>query len=409
MGKQASMHIQTLYLHKAARAAAIMFAAAAIWPGILHGQTKSYVVTNNAIDGPNTAAIFVADGTPALTVQGSVNAAGQGYPGGPNYAATEAMSRQGTNMCLFVSDGGSNQVAAIIAQTQKTVGEFSGSETDDGSFGIGLAVRPDGQYLYAGFTASGSIATFSIGAGCTLTFLGDVTAGGLNVDTVDGLRASPNGNLLVVANGDGSIQSFTISAGLPVSNNDLQYSTGWNNYGSMPLSVDVTADSKFAIFGDYDFANARGEVEVSNISSGKLTTTLDYPSIIKGEGSLYIWLSPSEDLLYVDNSFSGQITALLFNKTTGVPSAGCISPPLKGYATLWGGSYAIATATTVGDGGVIWVIESGYGYITGYIGIVQVQHPTKLACTLTEAAASPATSPSDSELFSLIAWPPRPF
>jgi hypothetical protein len=365
-------------------------------------------VTNNGIDGPNSAAIFVANETPSLTVQASLDAGGQGYPSGPNYAATQAMSHQGANVCLFVSDGGSDQVAAIIANTEKTVGEYSALSTDNGSFGIGLTVRPDGQYLYAGFTESATIATFSIGAGCTLTFIGDVAAGGLLVDTVDGIRATPNGNLLIAANGDGSIQSFTISAGLPVTNNDLQYSTGWNTYGSKPLSVDITADSQFAIFGDLDFANARGEVEVSNIAGGKLTTTLDYPDIIKGEGSLYVWLSPSQDLLYVDNSFSGQLTALNFNKAMGVPSAGCISTPLKGYGTMWGGSYAIATVSTVGDGGIICVIESGYGYVTGYIGIVEVQHDQK-GCTLTEAPLSPTTSPSDSELFSLSTWPPRPF
>jgi hypothetical protein len=112
------------------------------------------------------------------------------------------------------------------------MGTFSGSQTDNGSTnGIGLAVNS--QYLYASFTASGTIATFSLQGNCGLMFLGDISAVGLHGGPVSGMAV--NGNILVVAYGDGSIQSFNVSSGIPVSNGDLQYSTGYSSSRARPL------------------------------------------------------------------------------------------------------------------------------------------------------------------------------
>ena len=80
--------------------------------------------------------------------------------------------------------------------------------------------------------------------------------------------------MLVVAYADGSIESFNVSNGLPVSNGDAQNSTGYINAGSnFPEGVDITSDGHWALFGD---SSINTTVEVSDISSGRLTATRQY-------------------------------------------------------------------------------------------------------------------------------------
>jgi len=81
-----------------------------------------------------------------------------------------------------------------------------------------------------------------------------------------------NGNMLVVAYGDGSIQSFNIANGVPMSNNRRAELDGIAA-AYFPEGVDITQDGHFAIFGD---ASVPTTIEVSDISSGKLTATVQY-------------------------------------------------------------------------------------------------------------------------------------
>jgi hypothetical protein len=92
-----------------------------------------------------------------------------------------------------------------------------------------------------------------------------VLAVGLNSGVVTGMAM--HGSMMVVTYGDGSIESFNIAGGAPVSNGDAQNSSGLAN-DHLPNGVDITADGHYAIFGD---ASTVTTLEVSDISSGKLT------------------------------------------------------------------------------------------------------------------------------------------
>ena len=127
-------------------------------------------------------------------------------------------------------------------------------------------------YLYAAYADSNSIATFSIGAPCQLTYLSSISVAGLNGGLLAGIAL--HGSMLVVTYGDGSIESFNVANGLPVSNNDEQNSTGFVNGAYFPEGVDITQDGHFAVFGD---SSLNAVVEVSDISSGKLAPTVQYP------------------------------------------------------------------------------------------------------------------------------------
>ena len=147
------------------------------------------------------------------------------------------------------SDAGTtfSDIASVNLSTHQLAGSFNGSATDIGDAnGIGIVVGAN--YLYAAFTtSSNTIATFAIQPGCQLSFLEDVTAAGLNGGSIAGMAL--HGNLLVVAYGDGSIESFSVATGLPVSNGDAQNSTGYNTSLNIffPEGVDITQDGHWAM------------------------------------------------------------------------------------------------------------------------------------------------------------------
>jgi 6-phosphogluconolactonase (cycloisomerase 2 family) len=376
--------------------------------------TPIYVAVNQdiALPTPNSVGFLQASGTQLIN-ENDVSTGGYGIQGG--FFGTQRVSSVAslTAPCLYVSDAGTNDIAAVSLPGQQLMGTYSASATDDGSAnGIGLAVNS--HYLYASFTASNTIATFSLQGNCGLTFLGDVTATGLQGGSVVGMAVS--GNILVVAYGDGSIQSFNVTNGMPVSNADLQNSSGYGGSigfgsvisGNMPSGVDITQNGKFAIFGDI---GASTVVEVSSLATGKLARTAVY-SLGPGIDAGAIRLSPDQKLLYMANSEGGTVTAAFFNATTGAVTKGCTSPTLSGFNSRpWLGS--VATRDTSGSGNVLYVAEFGRDYLevnhgpSSAIGILNITS-NGTTCTLTEASGSPQLLTFPGSL-SLGVYPPRPF
>jgi 6-phosphogluconolactonase (cycloisomerase 2 family) len=397
---------------KALAMVALMAAICGLRPAAAGAATKHYVVTNDDVSGPNTVTFYLAGGTasaPKLTRFKAIKTGGTGLGGGYFGTVRQVLVGEGKDECVFDADGGSNDVAAIRFQSKRLVGDYKGSSTDSaGSPGIGLTANPNHKYLYAAFGGSRTIATFSMDTGCSLTFVSDISAVGLNGGFPHGMATK--GNMMVVGYGDGSIGSFNISGGTPVSNTDLQLSTGYLKDGELPDGVDLTKDGHYAIFGDA--TGGLTEVEVSDISSGKLTTTVKYGgpdgSLGSGRAANDVRLSPDETLLYVSDNLSGQVTVAHFNRSTGKLHYGCISKPLRGYGTKWTYSSGIATEGTTGTGSVLWVAEDGLGSSPSSIGIVEVNSKSG-KCTLTESAKSPAADPNSLNLCWLNAFPPRPF
>ena len=397
---------------KALAVATLMTAICGLFSAVAVAATQHNVVTNDDVKGPNTVTFYVAGGTasaPTLTRLKTIKTGGTGVGGGYFGIVRQVLVADGSNECVFDADGGSNDVAAILFQARRVVGNFKGSSTDNaGSPGIGLALNPNHKYLYAAFATSATIATFSIASGCALTFVNDVSAVGLNSGFPHGMATK--GSMLVVAYGNGSIESFNISGGTPVSNNDLQLSTGFIKDSVFPDGVDITKDGHYAIFGDASAGST--EVEVSDISSGKLAKTIKYggPSGGLGTGlaANNVRLSPDESLLYISDNLSGQVTAAHFNQTTGTLHFACISKPLRGFQTKWSFTSAIATEATFGTGSVLWVAEDAVGAHPSAIGIVKLTS-TAGKCTLIESTKSPAADPSSLNLCWMNAFPQRTF
>ncbi len=372
--------------------------AASVFCGMAMGASAisgSFLVTNDDLPVPfiSTVTFFPVNADGTLGAKVSLATQGNGIGGGYFAAPRVIVPAGGT--CVYASNAGSGDIAGIDAATQAVVGNYFGSPTDSGT-GNGIGLAGNAQYVYASYSTSSTIGTFQVQTGCALSFVGDVFTAGLNAGTVDGMAI--NGNLMVVTYGDGSIESFNIAGGVPVSNGDAQYSTGSEN-DNLPNGVIITHGGRFAIFGD---ASTRTTVEVSAITGGKLSPTVSY-DLGATWNSGNVRLSPDEKVLFVSNDSAGQVTAAFFDMTSGAIHAGCTSPALKGYYTKFAYIGNIGLQTTTLGGGVIYVPEfSSTG--RSYVGMLNFT-PNVTTCTIAEAAGSPVNGAASTTVMSLAVSP----
>jgi hypothetical protein len=374
-----------------------LLGAAALMAGVfamsgLGMAATQYVVTN---DDPGVSFYTVArDG--ALTLTQQVQTGGFGNVGG-FFGANRIRVLDG---CVYASDASVGEVVGIAVNTLTIGGTATGSQTDVGaSNGIGLVVNS--QYLYASFSDSNTIGTFQVMAGCGLAFVDDVSVGGLAGGSINGMAI--HDNLLIATYTDGSIESFDISRGTPSSHGDEQYSTATLNSkdATYPNSIDITSDGHFAIFGDTSTASV---VEVSDISSGKLTKTVVHNSAASISSS-NVMLSPDETLVYVVNTQGASVSAFFFNKTTGELSGGCTSRPIPGESVNWSYLGSPGLAEPSGNGGGVYVAEFGSPSAIALV-TLKVMGRT---CSLEEAGKSPFADPNSLGLLSIGTFPARAF
>jgi len=361
-----------------------------------------YIVTNDDVPpiNPTSVSFYTVGSNGLLTLKAKLPTGGIGIGGG--YFAENRLNilDSGNQECVYAAEAESGDIVGVLVRTLTLGGTANGSPKDSGTTnGIGLAMNS--QYLYASFTDYSTIGTFKVLPGCKLKFVGDISVIGLQGGTIDGMVI--RGNMMVASYGDGSIESFNISGGVPVSNGDEQNSTASHDGTSntYPNGIDITQDGHFAVFGD---TSPLTVVEVSDISSGKLTPTVVY-HLGNGINSSNILLSPDETLLYISNNQGDRITAAFFDKATGKLSKGCASNSLKGYVKDWSYLGALALENMTGTGGMVYVAEYGSPSSIAEIKVMS----TGTSCTLEELPKSPVSDPNSPGLLSIGSFPPRPF
>jgi hypothetical protein len=363
--------------------------------------TPHYLITNDDRSGnffSNSLTFYTIEADGKLTFKQQVLIGVTGLPGGFFPSNRVVVLNASGNQCVFASDAATGEIDGVDVNKLTFAAHAHGSSGDTGlSNGIGLALSA--QYLYASFTDSSTIGTFQIQAGCSLSFVGDVTVGGLQGGIIDGMAV--HGDMLVATYGDGSIESFSLGSVMPVSNGDKQNSTGSRGGSSYPSAVDITRDGRFALFGDTSTSTS---IEVSDISSGKLSKTVVYQSSASINSS-NIMLSPDETILYVSNTQGDRITAAFFDNKTGTLSGGCVSGLLRGYSSAWSYLAGLGLASTSGNGQGVYVAEFGAPSSIAEIR-VNVSNGT---CTLAEIPGSPVPDPNSPGLLSIATFPPRSF
>lgn len=278
--------------------------------GFARGATQ-YVVANDNVAYPYQTGVSFYKVAPngVLTLQQQVITGGYGISGGFFGANRISVLNSGNQVCIYASEALSGNIVGIVVSTLTVGGMAAGSPTDAGtSNGIGLAMNA--QYLYASFTDSNTIGTFQLEPGCGLEFLNDTSVAGLRRGVINGMAV--RGNMLIATYTDGSIESFDISGGTPLSHGDKQYSTATlkSQGATYPNSIDITSDGHFAIFGDTSTSLV---VEVSDISSGRLTQTVVHESKASISSS-NIMLSPDETLLYVVSTQGDAVSAIFLTR-----------------------------------------------------------------------------------------------
>jgi hypothetical protein len=360
-----------------------------------------YLITNDDLTGnffKNSLTFYTVEADGRLTLKQQVLIGVTGIAGGYFPALRVVTLNSSGNQCVFASDAATGEIDGVDVETLTLTGSANGSSGDTGvSNGVGLALSP--QYLYASFTDSSTIGTFQIEPSCGLSFVGDVTVGGLQGGVIDGMAV--NGEMLVATYGDGSIESFNLSSGMPVSNGDEQNSTGSRLGNSYPSAVDITQDGHFALFGDTSTSTM---IEVSDISSGKLAQTVVYQSPASINSS-NIMLSPDETLLYISNTQGDRITAAFFDSQTGTLTKGCVSDLLRGYSFAWSYLAGLGLASATGTGQGVYVAEFGSPSSIAEIRLTV----SNGSCSLAEAPGSPIADPDSDGLLSITTFPPRSF
>ncbi len=369
--------------------------------GFALGATQ-YVVTNDDLPYPflNSISVYTVEAGGLLSSPQQIKTLGFGISGGFFGTDRIAMLNSGGQQCVYASSAATGEIVGVAMNTLTVGGSATGSPTDLGTAnGIGLVMNS--QYLYASFSDTNTIGTFAVHSGCSLSFINDVSVGGLAGGVINGMAI--HGNMLIATYTDGSIQSFSISAGSPVSNGDEQYSTATLNSmdATYPNTIDITSDGHYAIFGD---TSTSVVVEVSDISSGRLTPTVLYTGN-KSISSSTIMLSPDETVLYVVNTQGASVSAMFFNAATGVLSGGCKSKTVSGQSANWSYLAGLGLASQTGNGGGVYVAE--YGNPSGIALIsLTVEGQT---CSMQEVKGSPFADANSLGALSIGAFPPRSF
>jgi 6-phosphogluconolactonase (cycloisomerase 2 family) len=371
--------------------------------GILRAQdagTPHVVITDNDVyRAPNSAAVFQLSGS-TLRSSTALSTTGWGISTGFFGTNEQAVATVGTTVCTFVSDPGSDDIAAFNTTNfaaPRLVGNYVDLTGSGAYTGIALAAR--GSLLIAGYSASVNIGVWTINSDCSLTSSSAASNNPLEAPVND-LAISPNGSTLIVTFGQTTpgVDSFAITG------TTLTKKGSYNTTGNT-AGIDITKDSKYLLIGDYSLAST--EIDLFPINSDSTLGTEDY-YLTSGGGadSNNVWLSPDETVLYVSNNVGFQVTTLRFSETAAAGhrlAFACISSILKnpiGGTIYYTGS--MATESGTGKGGYLYVAEYGNPSAVALLQIPANGCPA-------EVSGSPFTNSAIGFPVTLVAYPSRPF
>jgi hypothetical protein len=367
-----------------------------------------YVITANDIyRAPNSASVFRLLSSALLSAP-ALETKGWGIGGAYFGNTAQAVVTTGTHVCVFVTDPGSDDIAAFTAGgfTNPTkVGNYRDPSGSGAYLGTSLAAR--GALLFAGYTASTNIGVWIVNSDCSLT-LGSPASHTPTPAPVDGLAVSPDGRTLIAtfAQSEPGVGSYAIGGTTLTPRGPYNTTVG-------TAGVDITKDSRYALIGEYGGTFPQVEIfPINSDSSLGASTAYSFPQ--GGFNSNNLLLSPDETRVYINNNGSAQVTTLSFNEHAPPGkqlSFYCLSNPLR----VPPGSFiaytsGIATSSPTGKGGHLYMVEATFNGATFAIqsGVALLQIPTDGLCPA-EVSGSPFALPAGSTATTLSAFPPRPF
>ncbi len=372
---------------------AILAAAVALCAPGPGASSEHYVVANdNDFVGENYGTIMRLEGSAKNPLLGRVTTlqTNVSMPFGDGAYPNVQIIRSGADICVFIADtpGPGNDISAFKYPGLGLVGNYSDPEIQYESF---LSIAAHGKYMFAAYNGdSFYLDTWQIDEGCTLSLAHTMT---LPTVGIISMAVTPNGKTLLVNHGSANAEvgSLSIASDGSLTPHGPYLADGRSGQGG----VDVTADSKYALFNIESFPSPPDDDDYTQVdvfpinSDGSLGTV----QVFGGDGQLGlgydsgpIWLSANEKFLFSTATASGslQVTSLYFSENPVNLTYSCIVSPrdIQQPASIGG----LATALPSGSGGYLYVTETASHTASAAIGTFSI-NPSG-GC-LTEAPQSP--------------------
>ena len=200
-------------------------------------QSRYYVLTND-VNTANSASIFNLNPTNGtLSLVKTLDTGGEALQGGFYAGVTQIVSPGAA--CIFVADGGSNDIAAFSKTTgYAKVGNFVDASLM-GAANMPMIENSAGTLLYAAYEFSSNLAVWTINPDCSLT-LASIT---LTDPFVGSLAITHDGSLLLATyEVFDEVGSFSISGSTLIDNGPVRSITDVSG-------IAVTNDDKVVILG----------------------------------------------------------------------------------------------------------------------------------------------------------------
>jgi hypothetical protein len=231
----------------------------------------TYVITNDNNTVANSATVYELNTTTGTLTLVKVLLTNGVALGGVSFDAVGQAVTQTAN-CVFILDSGSSDIAAFSRATgYEKVGNYSDSAVLNGA---SIALSPNGKWLYGTYIGTVNLGAWRVNADCSLTFIAAYTPS-VPVALSD-LKVTPNNLGLVVP-----LTNFEAAEGFRINPDGTLTDLGFVSFktipqceldsGCFPFSVDITKDSRVAVFGS---TNGGGNIPVAitvNLTSAGLT------------------------------------------------------------------------------------------------------------------------------------------
>ncbi|HEY2055579.1 MAG TPA: beta-propeller fold lactonase family protein [Solirubrobacterales bacterium] len=260
-------------------------------------------------------------------------------------SAADAASRD-----LYRTTGSDNHILAYGLAPNGALFPVAGSPLAQSGTPEGVALTPDGRFLYVGLAGSNQIAAFSVGAEGALSALtGSPFATGVGPL---GLAVSPDGRSLYVVSGTANaVYHHTINVDGSLSAVSAPTSTG---AGSSPAMVAITPDGSRLYVSTFGSAGIAGFGIAADGSLSPLPGS-PYPAPSGGVG---ISITPDGAHLYMASTFSSAVYAASIGadgSLTAVSGSPFPSGPgTRGIAITADGHRLYTTNTAGGVGQGTW-------------------------------------------------------
>lgn len=288
---------------------------------------------------------------------GKLTANGAGVATG---TSPSAMISSGT--ALFIANSGTNNISAYTVKTDGTLTAVSGS-TPTGMTPLNMAMDSAGHFLYVANQGlqvdptSGTVSVFAVN-GTTLTAVAGspFVVKGASLSSGPGpagIAVTPDGKFLYVANQfDSSVTTFSVDgSGVLTQGVTLPV-------GTTPAAAAITPDGGFLYVANSStvsaFAICNQVVTSCNIPTspdGSLTTVAGSP-FSAGIAPAAIVAAPSGHFLYVVDRLSNQVSQYKIASGTGVLTPNT-QPTISTGANPVGATIRVGTTTITATGGTV--------------------------------------------------------